>query len=63
MIKLTKGQKPAVLALNEEHWTREFIDGLEAENLTDTMRYRYRHPDIKAVLKNGDARQVRVLRK
>ena len=51
MIKLTKGQKPAVLASNEEHWAREFIEALEAENLTDTTRYRYRHPDIKAALK------------
>ena len=51
MIKLTKDEKPAVLEQNEQNWTREFIEGLEVGNLTDTTRYRYRHPDIKAVLK------------
>lgn len=51
MIKLTKGDKPEVLVKNGQSWKAEYIAGMEAGNLKDTQRYRYRHPCIKEALR------------
>ena len=51
MIKLTKCDEPRVLVENGQSWKVEYIAGVETGNLTDSQRYRYRHPDIKEALR------------
>lgn len=46
MRKLKKGNKPAILESKSEQWTQDFAS--DPEN--DSIRFRYRHPDIKAAL-------------
>lgn len=47
MRKLTKGDIPVVLGDNQVTWTAEFV----ADKTNATKKFRYRHPDIKAALK------------
>lgn len=52
MIRVRKTPKPTILETNEATWRAEFLgaraDGCE---VPDTIRYRYRHPEIKAALR------------
>lgn len=47
MIKLEKLEEPVILKDKKAEWTREYLEAKAADNLKDTVRYRYRHPDIK----------------
>jgi len=47
MIQLKKLDEPLVLKDKSNVWTREYLDAKAANNMTDTIRYRYRHPEIK----------------
>lgn len=52
MISIRKGEKPAILVGNEIAWRDEYLTAKEAgEPMTDTVRYRYRHPEIKSALR------------
>lgn len=51
MIKLDKQNKPDILAQNETVWTEEYLQALDGDQVTETVRFRYRHPDIKNALK------------
>jgi hypothetical protein len=53
VIKLTKGQEPAVLADNKSTWTRELFAAKAAgdEKRSKTITKRYNHPDVKQALK------------
>ena len=52
MIRLTKGERPAILEDRADEWTQEYVDLLEAgDGVPDAVRYRYRHPDIKQALR------------
>lgn len=51
MIRLHKGPPPDILVKNAAQWTKEYADALAAGTMTDTVRYRYRHADIKAALR------------
>ena len=51
MIKLTKCDKPRVLVEKGHSWKVEYVAGVKIGNLTDSQRYRYRHPDIKEALR------------
>jgi uncharacterized protein (TIGR02646 family) len=51
VIKLDKRDKPEILAQNEKAWTAEYLQALDRGQVTDTVRFRYRHPDIKDALK------------
>lgn len=51
MIKLSKGAKPQILIDNATQWTNEYVNCLNSNQTpSDTIAYRYRHPDIKAAL-------------
>ena len=51
MIRLQKAPKPGILETNEAAWTKEFLDTLAGNGMIpDAIRYRYRHPEIKAAL-------------
>ncbi len=53
MIRLHKGPVPDVLRAKAAEWTQEYLaanDGLI--EMTDTVRFRYRHQDIKAALRD-----------
>jgi len=53
MIKLNKGNKPEVLATNEGGWTQEFLNAQAAGGkIPDSIRFRYRHKDIKNALRD-----------
>jgi uncharacterized Zn-finger protein len=47
MIRLEKLEKPTVLADNAAAWTQEYVDAKANRTVTDTIRYRYRHPEVK----------------
>ncbi len=52
MIKLSKFEKPTILKEKESEWAAEyqrFING--DENVPKVAKFRYRHPDIKAALR------------
>lgn len=52
MIRLRKGPPPKVLVEKAAQWTAEYLDALNGtDKLPDTIRFRYRHPDIKAALR------------
>ena len=51
MIKLTKACEPRVLASNREQWATEYLEAIEAGDLTDSRKFRYRHRDIKDSLR------------
>lgn len=51
MIRLHKGPPPDILVEKAAEWTKEYKDALAAGTLTDTIRYRYRHADIKTALR------------
>ena len=52
MIRLTKAHKPGVLGNQADAWTREYLELLEAgDEVPDSVRYRYRHPDVKEALR------------
>ena len=52
MIRMTKGKKPAILEERADQWTQEHLGLLDAcDAVPDTVRYRYRHPDIKKALR------------
>jgi hypothetical protein len=53
MIRLKRGEKPAILATKHEEWTREFTAHVgPLSTMPKAQRYRYRHPDIKAAVKS-----------
>lgn len=52
MIRLKKGTKPEVLVTDGAHWTDEYLEALAAGgDMPDSIRYRYRHSDIKHALR------------
>ena len=51
MIRLTKACEPRVLTDNRENWTREYLEAIETGGMTDSRKFRYRHPDIKGSLR------------
>ncbi|QJW94874.1 HNH endonuclease [Frigoriglobus tundricola] len=51
MIRLHKGPPPDILVNKAAEWTKEYKDALAAKTMTDTIRYRYRHADIKLALR------------
>jgi hypothetical protein len=51
MIRLRKGKTPAILESNQATWTAEFLAARNAGGeISETIRFRYRHPEIKAAL-------------
>lgn len=52
MIKLDKLEEPAVLRDNGAAWTDEYLTARTDGTLTDTIRYRYRHPVIKTTIRD-----------
>lgn len=51
MIKLTKFSEPSILIEHKKDWTNEYLDALNGKiPLTSTIRYRYRHHEIKDTL-------------
>lgn len=51
MIRLVKHPEPDILSANRAQWTAEYLAARAADAVTDTIRYRYRHQDIKAALR------------
>jgi hypothetical protein len=52
MIRVTKVAKPAILVEREVAWTNEYLEALAAGGpISDTIRYRYRHPEVKATIR------------
>lgn len=52
MIRLHKGPPPDILVNNVAEWTKEYADALASGTpVSRTIRYRYRHGDIKAALR------------
>ncbi len=51
MIRLHKGPPPDILVRKADEWTKEFMVALASGTMTDTIRYRYRHAEIKAALR------------
>jgi hypothetical protein len=51
LIRLHKGPPPDILVKKADDWTKEYKDALAAKTMTDTIRYRYRHEEIKAALR------------
>lgn len=51
MIKVERGDKPEVLKNNADKWTEEFLEARNLGKVTDTVRYRYRHSNIKQTLR------------
>jgi hypothetical protein len=55
MIRLRKGEMPSILEANHSTWTAEFLAARAAGgDVPEAVRYRYRHPQIKAAL-HGEA--------
>ena len=53
MIRLEKGPKPSILAEHEQKWTEDFLAVLNrGEKASDTVRFRYRHRDIKQAIRD-----------
>jgi hypothetical protein len=51
VIRLTKGEEPAILQENGQAWTNEYVAIIEAgDEIPEALRYRYREPQIKAAL-------------
>lgn len=50
MNRLNKGQCPDVLSEKGAIWTTEFMAARAAGNVSDTQRFRYRDPTIKAAI-------------
>lgn len=51
MIRLRKGNPPAILVEKAAEWTAEYQSALAAGGeITKTVRFRYRHKDIKAAI-------------
>lgn len=51
MIKLQKGQKPPILITNEEAWTTDYVNTINAGLIpTPTQKRRYRHQQIRDTL-------------
>jgi 5-methylcytosine-specific restriction endonuclease McrA len=51
MIKLVKEPEPEILKQNKEEWTKEYLDSLKKGNqISVTVRFRYRHVDIKTAI-------------
>jgi uncharacterized protein (TIGR02646 family) len=55
MIRLQKLEKPQVLVEHGQAWTAEFLAARAAGRVTDAIRYRYRHAEIKATIKQETA--------
>jgi HNH endonuclease len=52
VIRLHKGQPPDILVQKAAAWTAEYRQALAAGGeITKTVRFRYRHPDIKEALR------------
>ncbi len=52
VIRLRRGQKPAILVANEQAWTAEYLRLRAGDpNVPQAAATRYRHPDIKAQVK------------
>ena len=52
MIRLNKGAKPEVLVTQGAPWTAEYLAAIATGGVVpDSVRYRYRHPDIKRALR------------
>ena len=51
MIKLFKGGEPEILTENGRKWRAEYLTGLQQESLTESKKFRYRHPHIKEALR------------
>lgn len=52
MIKLKKLDEPEILTRKKAEWTKEYLDAKAANRVTNTIRYRYRHPDIKRKIRD-----------
>jgi HNH endonuclease len=51
MIKLSKLNKPNILDVNAETWTKTLVDKINSgDRLTDSEKTKYRHPDVKVTL-------------
>ena len=58
MIKLSKGPKPQILIDNAAQWTNEYVNCLSSnQNPSDTIAYRYRHPNIKVALEKETSKK------
>ncbi len=56
MIHIHKGEEPEVLKNHKETWTKEYTEALETgDTIPNTIRYRYRHKDIKDALRKEAA--------
>ncbi len=56
MIRLSKRPKPKVLEDNEANWTTEFLDYVKVgRRPPKSVRFRYRHPDIKSTIREETA--------
>lgn len=51
MIGLKKLGEPSVLKDNKAQWTQEYVDAKAADNVSDAIKYRYRHPEIKVQIR------------
>ena len=52
MIRLQRGAVPPILESNQQAWTAEFLAARQTgDDIPETVRYRYRHPEIKAALR------------
>lgn len=52
MIRLEKGARPKILTEKQAAWTTEYLETKAAGlPMTDTVRFRYRHVDIKLALR------------
>lgn len=51
MIKLEKREEPAVLRDNGDLWRNEYLTAKASRNMTDSIRYRYRHAEIKTTIR------------
>ena len=52
MIRVSKEEKPQALIDNEANWTNEYLNARAAGGkIPDSIRYRYRHPEVKKVLR------------
>lgn len=51
MIKLEKREEPTVLRDNGDLWRDEYLTAKANRNMTDTIRYRYRHAEIKTTIR------------
>jgi hypothetical protein len=51
MIKLKKLAEPEVLQKNKAAWTQEFVGAKAANAMTNTIKFRYRHADIKTQIR------------